>query len=264
LAVEGSTVIENARLFRVARNQERIQHEMFLARNIQQGLLPRELPQSDYFQVLSVSTPTEAVGGDYYDVVELPDGRFGFALADVSGKGLPAALMAASLQGAFGAVAAGAPHLGELFQRVNDYLCARTPPEMYATLLYGVLGRQGEFEFVNAGHIPPLIVRAQGGVDRVDSSNFPVGLFPHVEFTVDRAQVHPGDLIVTTSDGVTEARDTLGGLFGDARLLSLLHSCSGQTADEVVRRILASIREYVGTAPQSDDITVTIVRFGPA
>ena len=105
LAVEGSTVIENARLFRLARNQERIQHEMFLARNIQQGLLPRELPQSDYFQVVSITTPTDAVGGDYYDVVPLPDGRYGFALADVSGKGLPAALMAATLQGAFGAVA---------------------------------------------------------------------------------------------------------------------------------------------------------------
>jgi serine phosphatase RsbU (regulator of sigma subunit) len=264
LAVEGSTVIENARLFRLARDQERIQHEMFLARNIQQGLLPRELPQSDYFQVFSVTTPTEDVGGDYYDVMELPDGRCGFALADVSGKGLPAAMMAASLQGAFGAVAAGAPHLGELFGRVNDYLCERTPLEMFATLLYGVLDRTGEFEFVNAGHIPPLIVRANGGVDRVDSSNFPVGLFPRVEFTVDRAQVYPGDLIVTTSDGVTEARDVLGGLFGDARLLSLLQDCCGQWPDEVARRILASIREYVGTAPQSDDITVTIVRFGPA
>ncbi|HMD86228.1 MAG TPA: SpoIIE family protein phosphatase [Terriglobia bacterium] len=262
LAVEGSTVIENARLFRLARDQERIQHEMFLARNIQQGLLPRELPQSDYFQVLSFTTPTEAVGGDYYDVVELPDGRFGFALADVSGKGLPAAMMAASLQGAFGAVAAGAPDLGDLFWRVNDYLCDHTPAEMFATLLYGVLDRQGVFEFVNAGHIPPLIVRAQGGVDCLQSSNFPVGLFPHIEFTVDRAQLYPGDLIVTTSDGVTEARDTIGGLFGDARLLSLLEACSGQTADEVVRKILASIREYVGTAPQSDDLTVTIVRFG--
>jgi len=264
LAVEGSTVIENARLFRLARNEERTQHEMFLARNIQQGLLPRELPQSDYFQVFSITTPTEAVGGDYYDVVELPDGRCGFALADVSGKGLPAALMAASLQGALGAVAAGAPHLGELFARVNDYLCERTPPQMFATLLYGVLDRQGGFEFVNAGHIPPLIVRAQGGVDRVDSSNFPVGLFPHVEFTVDRAQVYPGDFVVTTSDGVTEARDSLGGLFGDARLLSLLETCSGQMPDAVVRRILASIREFVGTAPQSDDITVSVVRFGPA
>jgi sigma-B regulation protein RsbU (phosphoserine phosphatase) len=264
LAVEGSTVIENARLFRLARNQERIQHEMFLARNIQQGLLPRDLPQSDFFQVLSVTTPTEAVGGDYYDVLELPDGRYGFALADVSGKGLPAALMAASLQGAFGAVAAGAPHLGELFSRVNDYLCERTPLEMFATLLYGVLDRQGGFEFVNAGHIPPLIVRASGGVDQLHSSNFPVGLFPRVTFSVDRAQVYPGDLIVTTSDGVTEARDPLGGLFGDARLLTLLENCCGQTADEVARRILASIREFVGSAPQSDDITVTILRFGPA
>ena len=264
LAVEGSTVIENARLFRLARTQERIQHEMFLARNIQKGLLPRELPQSDFFQVLSLTTPTEAVGGDYYDVLELPDGRYGFALADVSGKGMPAALMAASLQGAFGAVAAGAPDLGELFHRVNDYLCEHTPLEMFATLLYGVLDRQGGYEFVNAGHIPPLIVRAHGGVDRVESSNFPVGLFPRVQFSVDRAQVYPGDLIVTTSDGVTEARDPLGGLFGDARLLSLLQSCCGQTADEVARRILASIREFVGAAPQSDDITVTIVRFGPA
>jgi phosphoserine phosphatase RsbU/P len=264
LAVEGSTVIENARLFRLARDQERIQHEMFLARNIQQGLLPRELPQSDYFQVFSVTTPTEDVGGDYYDMVELPDGRCGFALADVSGKGLPAALMAATLQGAFGAVAAGAPDLGELFQRVNDYLCDRTPMEMFATLLYAVLDRQGGLELVNAGHIPPLIVRAQGGVDRVESSNFPVGLFPGAEFTVDRAQVYPGDLIVTTSDGVTEARDVVGGLFGDARLLSLLEACSGETPDEVARKILASIREYVGAAPQSDDLTVTIVRFGPA
>ena len=263
LAVEGATVIENARLFRLARDQERIQHEMFLARNIQQGLLPRELPQSDFFQVLSITTPTEAVGGDYYDVVQLPDGRYGFALADVSGKGLPAALMAASLQGAFGAVAAGAPGLGELFQRVNDYLCDHTPPEMFATLLYWVLDREGGFEFVNAGHVAPLVVRAGGGVDRLPCSNFPVGLFPHVQFAVDRAQLHPGDVIVTTSDGVTEARNSLGDLFGDTRVQRLLSLC-GPTLDEVSHRILASIREYVGNAPQSDDITVTLVRYGSA
>lgn len=264
LAVEGSTVIENARLFRLARAQERIQHEIFLARNIQQSLLPRELPQSDYFQVSSLTRPTDAVGGDYYDVVELLDGRWGFALADVSGKGLPAAMMAASLQGAFGAVAAGAPELNDLFARVNDYICDHTPLEMFATLLYGVLDRQGIFEFVNAGHIPPLIVRAQGGVDRMESSNFPVGLFPHVEFSVDRVQLYPGDLVVTTSDGVTEARDGTGALFGEARLLGILQACSSHMPDDVSRIILGSIREYVGVAPQSDDITVTIVRYGAA
>ena len=135
---------------------------------------------------------------------------------------------------------------------------------MFATVLYGVLDRQGGFEFVNAGHIPPLIVRAQGGVDRIESRNFPVGLFPKVEFSVDRAQINPGDLIVTTSDGVTEARDPLGGLFGDARLLDLLEGCRGLPVEEVARQILTSIRQFVGSAPQSDDLTVTIVRYGAA
>ncbi|MBZ5668589.1 MAG: SpoIIE family protein phosphatase [Acidobacteriia bacterium] len=264
LAVEGATVMENARLFGLAREQERIQHEMFLARNIQQGLLPRQLPQSDYFQVSAVTQPTEAVGGDYYDMVQLPDGRCGFALADISGKGLPASLMAASLQGAFGAVAAGSPALDDLFARVNDYLCERTPPEMFATVLYGVLDPQGIFEFVNAGHIPPLVVRAQGGVDRPDSSNFPLGLFPQINFQVDCVQLQPGDLIVTISDGVTEARDAIGGLFGDARLRDLLDTCGGRPAEEVCRSILASVREFVGAAPQSDDLTVTVVRYGSA
>ncbi len=263
LAVEGATVIENARMFRLARQQERLQHEMFLARNIQVGLLPRQLPQSDYFQVFAVTTSTEAVGGDYYDMLQLPDGRWGFALADVSGKGLPAAILAASLQGAFGAVAAGSPPLAELFARVNDYLCERTPPEMFATVLYGVLDRPGVFEFVNAGHIPPLIVRAQGGVEQTDSSNFPLGLFPHVDFQADSVQLQPGDLIVTTSDGVTEARDAIGGLFSDARLLNLLESCCGQSAEEVCRAILASVQEFVGAAPQSDDLTVSVVRYWP-
>ena len=262
LAVEGATVIQNARLFRLAREQERIEHEIFLAKNIQQGLLPRQLPQSNYFQISAVTMPTETVGGDYYDVIQLPDGRCGFVLADVSGKGLPAAMMAGSLQGAFGAVAAGAPELHHLFARVNDFLCERTPIEMFATLFYGVLNWEGVFEFVNAGHIPPLIVGADGGLARTDASNYPMGLFPRIEFFVDRVQLQPGDLIVTVSDGVTEARDALGGLFGDARLLEVLAKCACQMPDEVCRRILASIQEFVGAAPQSDDLTVTVVRYG--
>jgi serine phosphatase RsbU (regulator of sigma subunit) len=262
LAVEGATVIQNARLFRMARDQERIQHEMSLAKNIQLGLLPRYLPLSDYFQVSAVTMPTETVGGDYYDVVQLPDGRCGFALADVSGKGLPAAMMAASLQGAFGAVAAGGPELDHLFGHVNDFVCEHTPVEMFATVFYGVLNREGMFEFVNAGHIPPLIVRAQGGVDHTQASNYPMGLFPRVPFQVDRVQLDPGDLIVTVSDGVTEARDAVGGLFGDARLLQLLELCTCQLPDEVCRMILASIQQFVGAAPQSDDLTVTVVRYG--
>jgi sigma-B regulation protein RsbU (phosphoserine phosphatase) len=264
LAVEGATVIENARMVRLAREQERVQHEVFLARNIQQGLLPRRLPESEFFQLCSITMPAEAVGGDYYDVVQLPDGRCGFAVADVSGKGLPAAILSASLQGAFSAVAAGNPELAGLFERVNDYLCERTPPEMFATLFYGVLGPHGRFDFVNAGHVSPLVVCADHTVNRLDSSNFPVGLFPHSTFEVQSVQLQSGDLVAICSDGVTEAHDGVGELYGETRLWNLLEGCAGQPPDEVNRRVVATLREFVGAAPQSDDITLTVIRFGPA
>jgi len=263
LAVEGATVIENARLFRLAREQERIQHELSVARTIQQGLLPRQLPQGEYFQLCAITMPTEAVGGDYYDAVELPEDRYGFAVADVSGKGLPAALLAASLQGAFAAVAAGDPDLDALFQRVNDFLCERTPMEMFATIFYGVLNCQGKLTFVNAGHVAPLVVRTNGVVSRLDSSNFPVGFFPRSSFALDSVQLQFGDLVVVCSDGMTEAPNAEGELFGETRLRNFLETCAGQAVDEVCRRIVTEVHSFVGAASQADDLTLTVVRFGP-
>jgi sigma-B regulation protein RsbU (phosphoserine phosphatase) len=263
LAVEGATVIENARMFRLAREQERLQHEFAAARKIQQSLLPRQLPQSEYFQLCSVTMPTEDVGGDYYDVVQLPDSRYGLTVADVSGKGLPAAVLAASLQGAFAAVAAGDPNLDDLFRRVNDYLCERTPPEMFATVFYGVVSREGAFHFVSAGHVPPMIISKDGVVTALDSSNFPVGLFPHVTYNVERTQLQYADLIVVCSDGVTEARNVAGDLYGESRLCSFLQSYGGQGAEEVCGRVMAAVHEFVGAAPQADDITLTVLRYCP-
>ncbi len=263
LAVEGATVIENARLLRIAQEQERSQHEMFLARNIQQGLLPRRFPQSDYFQVCATTMPMEQVGGDYYDMVHLPGERYGFIVADVSGKGLPAAMLATNLQGAFGGVAAGDPDLAVLFRRVNDFLCERTPTEMFATILYGVLDRLGRFQFVNAGHVPPLIIRASGEVDRLTSSNFPLGLFPGTTFEVASAQLQCGDVLLICSDGVTEAHAVEEDLFGESRLRSSLAGCSGLTPDEICRRVVGAVHEFVGNSPQADDLTLTVVRFGP-
>ena len=231
LAVEGATVIENARLLRIAQDQERIQHEMFLARSIQQGLLPRRFPESDYFQVHATTMPMEQVGGDYYDMVYLPDDRYGFIVADVSGKGLPAAMLATNLQGAFAGVAAGYPDLPLLFRRVNEFLCERTPPEMFATILYGVLDRFGRFQFVNAGHVPPLLIRASGAVESLMSSNFPVGLFSGATFEVASAQLQPGDLLLVCSDGVTEAHAADEELFGEARLRNALEGSPGLAVD---------------------------------
>ena len=263
LAVEGATVIENARMFRLTRERERTQHDLALARKIQEGLLPSHLPQSDYFVLEAATVPCQTVGGDYYDVIALPRERFGFAVADVSGKGVPAAMLAASLQGAFVAVATGDPDLSELFRRVNEFLCERTPPDMFATIFYGVLDRSGQFRYVNAGHVPPLVLRANGAIARLDSSSFPVGFFPEATFPVETAQLEPGDLLLICSDGVTEAHDTSGELLGDGRLKEILVACAGHGAHQVWKEVVSAVQRFVGSAPQSDDITLAVMRFAP-
>ena len=262
LAVEGATVIENARLLRLTQEQERLQHELDLARNIQQGLLPRELPRSAYFEMSALSMPCHTVGGDYYDVVSLPGDRFGFTVADVSGKGLPAAMLAATLQGAFASVAAGDPRLDELFFRVNDFLCGRAPSGMFATIFYGVMDPSGRLDFVNAGHSPPMLLRSHGVVERLETPNFPLGFFAGTPFQVERRQLLDGDQIMLFSDGVTEARDMAGEFYEETRLASSFELCGASSAQEVCTKVLAEVRDFTGTAPQADDITLMVLRFG--
>jgi phosphoserine phosphatase RsbU/P len=261
LAVESATVIENARLFRVARENERSQHDLDLARSIQQGLLPRQLPKTDYFELKAVTMPCRTVGGDYYDVIPLPGGRYGITVADVSGKGLPAAMMAVTLQGVFSGVACVDPGLEDLFRRVNSYLCERTPVDMYATLFYGVLDRSGRLNFVNAGHVPPLILRSAGGIEALEFANFPLGMFPGIEFEVHGAQLEPGDQVFIFSDGVTEAQNAIHDFFGEDRLTALLEKCGAQPGQSLCTTVVAAVRDFVGEAPQADDLTVTAVRF---
>ena len=263
LALEGATVIENARVFRLTREQERMRHDLSQARHIQQGLLPRELPRSDYFEIRALSIPSQMVGGDYYVVVRLPGGRYGFTVADVSGKGLPAAVLAATLQGAFGAVAAGDPDPCELFHRVNDFLCERTPPEMFATIFYGVLDPSGNFSFVNAGQATPLVVRNNGAVSRLDSSNFPLGFFSGISFESSSTQLEPGEHVLIFSDGITEAMDSDHELFGETRLKAVLEGCASLDSQKMCDKVVAAIKEFVGGAPQADDLTLVVLRFGP-
>jgi serine phosphatase RsbU (regulator of sigma subunit) len=262
LAMEGATIIENARVFRLTREQERMRHDLGTARNIQQSLLPRQLPKSDYFELRALSIPCQTVGGDYYDVIKLPEERFGLTVADVSGKGLPAAMMAASMQGAFGAVAAGDPGLPDLFRRVNEFLCERTPPEMFATMFYGVVNREGDFTYVNAGHATPLVVRQDGKVDKLEESNFPLGFFPKVKYGSNQVKLHQGDHVLVFSDGVTEAQDSAHDMFGEERLEKLLEGRSFASSEVVCDAVVEAIREFVGAAPQADDMTLLVLRYG--
>lgn len=263
LAVEGATVIENGRLLRLARQQERVQHELDLARDIQHTLLPRELPQSAYLGVHAFTVPSYGVGGDYYDAIVLPDDRFGFVVADVSGKGMPAAILSANLQGAFAAVAAGDLELPEIFHRVNNFLCARSSEAMYATMFYGVISPGGEFSFVNAGHTYPVVVRANGTVEPLEASNFPLGLFPGITYEAGDAHLGPGDSVLLFSDGLTEAQNFRNELFGESRLNNVAKECCKLSAAEISERVLKAVRTFVGPAPPSDDLTLMVLQFGP-
>ncbi len=261
LTVEGATVIENARLFRMAREQERIQHELSVARRIQQELLPRQMPVGDFFELHAVTMPCQTVGGDYYDVIRLPGDRIGLTVADVSGKGLPAAMLAALLMGAFAGVAAGDPELPELFRRVNDFIVERSSTEMFATVFYGVLDRTGEFVFVNAGHTPPMVVRSDGSVEQLPSTNFPLGFFSDVEFNVGSLRLHAGDQVLVFSDGVTEAQNSAHDLFGEARLQAFLQECTAQPTQSLCAKVISAVQDFVGSAPQADDVTLTVLRY---
>lgn len=266
LALQGAMIIENARLLRLAREQERSRHEMELARSIQQSLLPRKLPQAGYFQFYALTTACRTVGGDYYDFASLAGDRFGLTVADVSGKGLPAAMMAMTLQGAFSAMASADMDLSELFRRINLFLCERTPPEMYATLFYGVLGPSGTFEFINAGHVPPLHIAATGEVRMLSSPAFPLGMFPHATHDASALKLSPGDQILLFSDGLTEARNEAEEFLGEERLERMVRDCALADAlpQEVCSKLVAAVEDFAGSAPQADDLTVAILRYAPS
>jgi sigma-B regulation protein RsbU (phosphoserine phosphatase) len=202
-----------------------------------------------------------SVGGDCFDVIELGGGRRGFFVGDVSGKGISAALLATLLQGVFFTTAAMDIPICDIFSRVNKYLCERTMESRYATVFYGVLDKDGNFEYVNAGHVPPLVRRTSGSLDPLASTNFPVGLFAEAEYQSARVKLEPGEFVVIYTDGVSEAVDTHNEQFEEARLRKILQESPARTVDEMVGAIRDSVKAFTQGAPQSDDITVLVIQY---
>lgn len=261
LAREAATVIENARLFAAARAKARLDHEIEIASGIQHTLLPKSLPDLPELAVSGSTLSCHSVGGDCFDVISLGGGRFGFFVGDVSGKGISAALLATLLQGVFFTTAAMDISLPGVFSRVNQYLCERSGEDRYATVFYGVLDKQGRFEYVNAGHVPPLLRRKSGQLEGLGSANFPVGMFSEAEYQSSRIQLEPGDYLVIYTDGVSEAQNTRNELFEEARLRRLMEDFSGQSVQEMGDAIREGMRAFTEGAAQSDDITLLVVQY---
>jgi phosphoserine phosphatase RsbU/P len=261
LAREAATVVENARLFASARAKTRLDHEIEIASQIQRHLLPKTLPNLPNVAVAGTTLACHSVGGDCFDVIELGGGRHGFFVGDVAGKGISAALLATLLQGVFFTTAAMDISLPGVFSRVNTYLCERSAEERYATVFYGVLDKMGRFEYVNAGHVPPLLRRKSGALEALGSANFPVGMFAEAEYQSARVILDPGDVLVIYTDGVSEATNTHNELFEDARLRQTVESFAGEDVNELAQCIREAVKVFTQGAPQSDDITVLTIQY---
>jgi sigma-B regulation protein RsbU (phosphoserine phosphatase) len=204
--------------------------------------------------------PCRAVGGDFYDYVDLPSGQFGFIVGDVAGKGSPAALLAAAVLGMFSAEAMYQTASASLITRLNLGLFRRAIEARFLTTFYGMLGPDGSFTYTNAGHNAPILV-SKSGVRRLETGGVVLGLFEHAVFEEETVMLTAGDFIVAFSDGVTEALNEEGEEFADERLLAGVDSHRGKPPQEILDALLADVRAFCGEATQNDDVTIVMVRY---
>ena len=259
VATEAASAIESARLYREEAEKARLENELRLAAEIQRALLPDADQSGAHFDVAAASMPCRAIGGDFFDYFHLPSGAFGFALGDVAGKGPPAALLTAMIQGVFSAQVVSAASPAQLMATVNASLIRRSIQNRFATVLYGALSPDGRLIYSNAGHNPPVLIK-RDGVQRLETGGLIVGLFPQAEYDEETLQLEDGDVLVVFSDGVTEAFNAAGEEFGEARLLACLEAHRDAAPADVLKRVLSSVREFTASAAQSDDVTALVLQ----
>jgi serine phosphatase RsbU (regulator of sigma subunit) len=263
LAADAASILDNARLVERERERQRLEEQLNIARGIQQALLPRGFREYPHLAISGINTPCLAVGGDYFDVFPLSDNRTAFLIADVSGKGLGAALLTNLLQGALSGMTLGTDP-GRVFNHINRFLCDHAEVGRYATMFFGILDDQGNLEFINAGHPSPFLIRRGVAEEAFTEGSYPVGLVPEAEYTATCLKLEPGDTVVLFSDGITEAMDPEEQMYGVARLREVLSGHMDTPLDEIQRSVLESVENFARGAHQADDVTLLLVRFRAA
>jgi len=263
LAIEASTVLENARLLEEERQKQKIEEELNVARAIQQSLLPSQLPSAGWFRASGSSVASYQVGGDYFDVVEVDKSCWAAVVADVSGKGVSSALLASLLQGAFLTTSSSSEVMARRVKRINRFLNDRTKGEKYATVFYCLMERGGRLHYINGGHCAPILISQDGRYEYLETTAMPVGMLPDAEFAVEERQLSPGDRIVIYTDGVTEAQNQRGEFFGRKQLREVVVAHAGDACAALHDAVLRTLKNFIGTAPQADDITLVVVEYHP-
>lgn len=253
--------IENARLIEKAIEQEKMEKELALAAGIQKDFLPRENPVCEKFDIAGTNIPCYQVGGDYYDFITIDPCRLGVIVADVSGKGISASLLMASLRAALYSEIHPKFGLAEMAAKLNDFVHRSSAVNMFITFFFCELDMNtGQFRYINAGHNPPLLIRKSGKVERLGSCGFCLGMFPAVRYEVEEASFNVGDSAVFYTDGITESRNKNSQEYGEEKLISFLKKNVKLPAPIIVEKMCQELTAFSIGTPPLDDMTFIVIK----
>lgn len=254
--------IENARLFRDAIEKQRLEDELNIAREIQQGLLPSEIPSVPGFEIAGINVPSYQVGGDYYDVLQHSEKDFVVAIGDVSGKGTPASLLMAGVQAVLRTIAPLHLPMPVATGRMNELICMNTHGGKFITFFWGVLETDSRtMRYVNAGHNPPLLIRKNGSLEKLEEGGLILGIMKSIPtYQEGVVTFEHGDILLMYTDGVSEAMNPENVDFSEAALESVTKEARHCSAKEIIAKIQEALEVHTKGSPQSDDITMLVMK----
>jgi len=254
-------MIERTRLHEEVVKTRWIEEELNIARNIQSSFLPSECPLLQGFEICGINIPFVEVGGDYYDFIRIVDYQTGIAIADVSGKGIPASLIMASFRAGLLAEIRNNYAIRTILSKTNALLYESTESDRFVTAFYGVLDTKNKvFTFSNAGHYPPILMRSDGRTELLSEGGLILGIVPDAEYEERPVSLYSGDVLTLYTDGVTDAANMSGEEFGQERLVELLRRSLNISAGDISERIVAEVASFRGEAKQNDDLTIVIIK----
>lgn len=254
--------VEQQRLAEVERQEQIRTRDLNQAAEIQQAILPGAAPRIPGLDLAGHNAPCRTVGGDYYDFIPYSDGRVAVVLGDVAGKGMSAALLMSALQARVQLLAEDPSDLAQVMSRLDQSLAVNCPSNRFITLFIALIDpAAGELTYCNAGHNPPIVVRASGEIEKLDQAGTVLGMLPDLGYEALTRPLGPGDLIAIFSDGVTEAESPEGEEFGEDRLAEMLAQHRESSAEEAVEKVLDSVTEFTRSAPAADDVTLVVARI---
>jgi sigma-B regulation protein RsbU (phosphoserine phosphatase) len=256
--------IENAILIEQAIEKEKMERELQLAADIQRDFLPKSTPPCELFDIAGKNVPCRQVGGDYYDFISVDPCRIGIAVADVSGKGVSASLLMASLRAALHSEIRPKYDLSAVAAKLNDFVQSSSPINSFISFFFAELNKEsGELRYVNAGHNPPLVVGRKGKVRALGISGLCLGMLPGMTYEEKAETLEPGDIFLIYTDGITESRNASNEEYGDERLVQVCRNNPGASAFDLMKAVFGTLEDFTGRAPAADDRTLVVVKRLP-